>query len=59
LTKLEELSTAWKSAYDAARVARAVTLDAEEAFDVAFWDYTAAKRAYEAELKKQEDVQNG
>jgi len=55
VSKLEELKAAWKSAYDAARAAKDIALDAEEASDAAFWAYTAAKRAYEAELKKQKE----
>jgi hypothetical protein len=48
LTKLEELSTAWKSAYDAARVSQAD-------YDAADADCMNALKAYISELDKQEE----
>jgi TolB-like protein len=56
MSKLEELKAFAVVAFDSARAAKGIAMDAEEASDAAFWAYIAAKKEYEAELKKQEET---
>lgn len=50
MTKLEELEAAVDSAYDAA-------CDTEEVFSDRWDDFHDAQKAYQAELKKQEETE--